>query len=204
MTGVRRRQREQTRQALVDAASTAFAERGFAATSLASVVAAAQVTKGAMYHHFTSKEALFEEVVRSLQAQVAADVSAGADEAAGDGWAALTAGCRAFMTAATRLDRRRVLLVDGPAVLGLSRWRELDDEGPGRLLRQGLAELASAGLVPDRPVEPLARLLSGAMNEAALWACDGDLDTRLRQADAALCDLLESLQHSASRPSSGR
>lgn len=193
MVGVREQQRDETRRALLDSAAAGFATRGFAGTSLASVVVAAGVTKGAFYHHFASKESLFDEVVRDLQSQVAGEVSAGAGPEAAT-WDALLAGCRAFMSAVTDDRRRQVLLVDGPAVLGLPRWRQLDDEGPGRLLREGLAELMTTGELPQAPLEPLARLLSGAMNEAALWICDGDVDDRLIQADAALRALLEGLR----------
>lgn len=203
MAGVRQQQRERTKRALVAAASTAFAERGFGATSLRSVVVEADVTKGAFYHHFESKEALFEAVVRNQQTEVAMAVSVAAGATTDGGWDSLLEGCRAYMSAATAPGRRQILLVDGPAVLGLSRWRQLDDEGPGRLLQQGLAELQAAGLLSDEPVEPLARLLSGAMNEAALWACDGDPGDRLQRADAALRHLIDGLRRLSEAPRPG-
>lgn len=194
MMGAREQRRERTRQLLVDTAAAAFAERGFAAASLESVAAAAGVTKGALYHHFGSKEGLFDAVVRDLQEQVAHEVAARANEQAAAPWDGLAAGCRAFLVSVTDDRRRRTLLVDGPVVLGLPRWRQLDDEGPGRLLRDGLADLMSAGLLAEQPVEPLARLLSGAMNEAALWAGGTDRDVRLAQVDAALDRLLAGLR----------
>ncbi|CAL9588977.1 hypothetical protein SUDANB121_05216 [Nocardiopsis dassonvillei] len=194
-TGARARQREQTRRTLLREGRRLFAEHGYADVSLTGITTAAKVTKGALYHHFDGKSDLFGAVLDQVQEEVAAAVAATAD-AEPDPWDRLTAGCRAFLAAATAPDVRRIMLVDGPAVLGWSAWREMDEANSARHLTEALADLAAAGVLAPRPVEPAARLLSGAMNEAALWLADpagpGDLDAVWE----ALEPMLESLRAS--------
>ncbi len=194
-TGARARQREQTRRTLLREGRRLFAAHGYADVSLSGIVAAARVTKGALYHHFDGKPALFRAVLDEVQGEVADAVAATAD-AEPDPWDRLTAGCRAFLAAATAPGVRRIMLVDGPAVLGWSAWREMDEANSARHLADALADLAASGVLADRPVEPAARLLSGAMNEAALWLADprapGDPDAVWE----ALEPMLESLRAS--------
>lgn len=118
--GVRGQQREQTRRALVRESRELFATRGYAAVGLAEIVRAADVTKGALYHHFDSKADLFRAVLEQVQQEVAQRVATIA-EAENDPWAQLTAGCRAFLTTSTDPEIQRIMLIDGPAVLG---WNE--------------------------------------------------------------------------------
>ncbi|MEU0492079.1 TetR/AcrR family transcriptional regulator [Nocardiopsis sp. NPDC006139] len=192
-TGVRARQREQTRRTLLREGRRLFAEHGYAEVGLNGVVAAAKVTKGALYHHFDGKAALFRAVLEGVQEEVAAAVATAAD-AEPDPWDRLTAGCRAFLAAATAPDVRRIMLVDGPAVLGWSAWREMDEANSARHLTEALTELVAAGVLPPRPVEPAAHLLSGAMNEAALWLADRSGPDDLDAVWAALEPMLESLR----------
>jgi hypothetical protein len=117
-----------------------------------------------------------------------------AAEAHDDPWAQLTAGCRAFLTAGTDPDVQRIMLVDGPAVLGWSEWRAMDEAASARHLAEALAALIDQGVVAAQPVEPLARLLSGAMNEAALWLATSDDPGDLDRTWVALSRLLESLR----------
>jgi hypothetical protein len=86
------------------------------------------------------------------------------------------------------------MLVDGPAVLGWSEWRAMDEAGSARHLAEALAALVEAGVVPRQPVEPLARLLSGAMNEAALWLAETGQPTDLDAVLAPLLRMLEALR----------
>lgn len=187
-------QRERTRAALLDVSRQLFASRGHSAVGLAEIVREAGVTKGALYHHFEGgKTDLFRAVLAQVQADVARAVAAAAD-AEDDPWARLTAGCRAFLTASTDPAVRQIMLVDGPAVLGWSEWRAMDEAGSASHLEDALTEMIEAGVVPPQPVEPLARLLSGAMNEAALWLAGtgepADLDAVL----TALFRMLGSLR----------
>ncbi|GAA4861776.1 TetR/AcrR family transcriptional regulator [Actinomycetospora straminea] len=176
MAGVRVEQKERTRRALVGAARTLFASRGYADVGLAEIVAAAGVTKGALYHQFDGKAELFRAVLGEVAAEVADAVVAAARAAGrdtgGDPWAQLRAGCRAFLVASTDPARVRIALVDGPAVLGWAQWRALDEATSQRHLVEALEGLVARGLLAPRPVAPLAHLLGGAMNEAALWLAD--------------------------------
>jgi AcrR family transcriptional regulator len=190
---IRARQREQTRQALLRESRRLFATLGYGGVGLAQIVGAAGVTKGALYHHFDSKTDVFRAVLEEVQQEVARSVVAAA-EAHDDPWAQLTAGCRAFLTAGTDPDVQRIMLVDGPAVLGWSEWRAMDEAASARHLAEALAALIDQGVVAAQPVEPLARLLSGAMNEAALWLATSDDPGDLDRTWVALSRLLESLR----------
>jgi AcrR family transcriptional regulator len=192
--GIREQQREATRQALVAAARSLFTEHGYGAVGLAEIVRAAGVTKGALYHHFESKAALFHAVLERVQAEVATTVAATAD-AESDPWRQLIAGCRAFLTASTDPSVQRIMLLDGPAVLGWHAWRALDDQNSARHLTDALTALVDAGVLAAQPVEPVARLLSGAMNEAVLWLATTDsASDDLDRTVAALTRMLDGLR----------
>ncbi|MEV4111502.1 TetR/AcrR family transcriptional regulator [Nonomuraea sp. NPDC049695] len=177
--GARARQREQTKRTLLRVGRRLFATHGYAAVGLAEIVHTAGVTKGALYHHFAGKADLFRAVLEHVQQEVAQKVAATAD-AEDDPWEQLTAGCRAFLTASTDPDVQQIMLIDGPAVLGWSEWRALDEAASARHLAEALTTLVEEGIITPQPVEPLTHLLSGAMNEAALWLArstdPGDLD----------------------------
>lgn len=192
--GVRAEQRQRTRTALLDEAERLFARDGYAVAGLPAVVAAAGVTKGALYHQFDGKVALFGAVLERVQARVADRVVAAA-RAEPDRWAQLRTGCRAFLDASTEQATARIMLVDGPAVLGWPAWREIDERASGRHLAEALTVLVEHGELDPQPVEPLARLLSGAMNELAMWlAGPGTTDTDRAGARAALDRTLEGLR----------
>ena len=158
--------RAATRGALVKAATQLFARKGFAATTVDDLAAAAGVAKGGFYHHFPSKEVLFAEVLDAQQAALAAEVlQAAAGASVLDG---LTRGCRAFLTACTRPAVRRIVLLDGPAVIGWEAWREIDARHFGSLLRQALEAWVAEGVLPPDHVEPMVSLLAGAITEAAM------------------------------------
>lgn len=164
-----RAESEATAARVLEVAARLFARDGYAQVGLETVAAEAGVTRGAVYHHYAGKPALFRAVVDRVQQTVAEAVATAAD-AADDAWSGLEAGCRAFLTASAAPDTRRVLLVDAPAVLGWAEWRAQDAAHSGRLLEEALTELAAAGTLGDHPAAATAALLSGAMNEAALWA----------------------------------
>lgn len=192
--GVRAEQRERTRTALLDEAERLFARDGYGAVGLPAVVAAAGVTKGALYHQFDGKAGLFGAVLERVQERVADRVVAAAEAATGR-WAQLRSGCRAFLDASTEPAAARIMLVDGPAVLGWPAWREIDERTSGRHLAEGLTVLVDHGELDPQPVEPLARLLSGAMNELAMWLAGPDVTDADRDgARAALDRVLEGLR----------
>ncbi|WP_093723226.1 TetR/AcrR family transcriptional regulator [Streptomyces sp. DI166] len=192
--GVRARQREQTRLALVRQSRRLFSERGYAAVGLAELVEAAGVTKGALYHHFPGgKTDLFRAVLAEAQEEIGRRVAAAAD-AEDDPWAQLTAGCRDFLVAATAPEIQRIVLVDGPAVLGWSEWRAMDEAASARHLTEALTSLVEAGIIAAQPVQPLVHLLSGAMNEAALWLASSSRPEDLTDTVAALQRMLQALR----------
>nr|WP_196467796.1 MULTISPECIES: TetR/AcrR family transcriptional regulator [Planomonospora] len=192
--GVRAQRRERTRQALLREGRRLFAERGYGEVGLAEIVQAAGVTKGALYHHFTGKAELFRAVLEESQQEVGRRVAAAAD-AHGDPWTRLTAGCQEFLTATADPEIQRIMLVEGPAVLGWSQWRAMDEANSTRHLADALTALVDAGVIAPQPVAPLVHLLSGAMNEAALWLASASSDPDdLASTRAALGRLLEVLR----------
>ncbi|MGP3955649.1 TetR/AcrR family transcriptional regulator [Nonomuraea sp. 3N208] len=191
--GVRAQQREQTRQALLRESRRLFAARGYGAVSLSEIVAEAGVTKGALYHLFDSKTQLFRAVLEQVQQEVAQTVAQTAD-VHDDLWTCLTAGCQAFLTASTAPGIQRIMLIDGPAVLGWNEWRAMDEAASARHLADVLTVLIKQGTIAPQPVAPLTHLLSGAMNEAALWLAESDDPADLPATQAALAQLLDALR----------
>jgi AcrR family transcriptional regulator len=187
-------QRAATTRRLIEVAREFFAKNGYAQTATEEIVRTAGVTRGALYHHFGSKEGLFVAVLDDVQRAVAVMV----DEAAsreGDPWQQLRAGCHAFLSAALDPAIQQIALVDAPAVLGWDAWRATDAAHSMRLLREGLEELAAAGEIGDASPEAATFLLSGAMNEAALWVARADSpEEALVAALAALDRLLYGLR----------
>ncbi|MFJ8232851.1 TetR/AcrR family transcriptional regulator [Streptomyces sp. NPDC094448] len=189
----RAEQRAATRRALLAEGRRRFAAAGYHDVVLAEVAEAAGVTKGAAYHHFASKAGLFRAVVAEVQQELGEAVAAAAD-AHTDPWEQLRAGCRAFLAAGADPAVRRIVLLDAPTVLGWDEWRDMDDDASARHLGEALESVIAAGIVPEQPVEPLARLLSGAMNEAAVWLARSDGPGALAATEAALDRLLGGLR----------
>lgn len=173
-----------------------FVENGYAAVGLEAVATASGVTRGAVYHHFGNKEGLFRAVHAAAQEQIGVAVAAAAD-ALTDQWEGLLAGCRSFLENSIRDDVRRIVLVDAPAVLGWQAWREQDAQHSARSLVEALDGLHSADRLIPVSVPAASALLSGAMNEAALWiAAHDDRNAALAQAWAAFMVLVASLRAS--------
>ena len=156
-----------TRAALLAAARELFAERGFIATGREQIAERAGVTRGALYHHFGSKEQLFRAVVEQLEEEIGEQVmlaAAGSPDAAEQ----LRLGCMAFLDACLDPAVRRVVLIEAPVVLGWEQWREIDAQHGLSLVTHALEAVVASGQMPPVAVEPLAHLLLGALNEAAL------------------------------------
>ncbi|MEO1076053.1 MAG: helix-turn-helix domain-containing protein [Bacteroidota bacterium] len=184
--------RAETRARLLVAAREAFVRDGYAATSMDALCAAAGLTRGALYHNFGGKEGLFEAVVREIDAEIAERLMALPAES--DAWRAFRAGCQAYLREALDPEVRQVVLRDAPAVLG-QHLRDLDAEGSIAPLTEALRALMEAGRIRTADAETLARLLNGAMLDAALWiAAEPDTDAALARASAALDVLLDGLQ----------
>ncbi len=166
-------QREATMQILVDVARKIFSEQGYAAAATEEIVHQAGVTRGALYHHFGSKEGLFYAVVEGAQVEIATRIEQ-ATANVPDLWSQLLVGSRAFLEACIDPHIQRILLIDAPAVLGMEQWRQLDREHGGSLLQEILVELAEAGEIRPVSVPALVHLLNGAMNEGALWIASAE------------------------------
>jgi AcrR family transcriptional regulator len=194
MARTQRERSETTTAELVAAARELFASDGYAATLLDDVVRRAGVTKGALYHHFGGKKELFAAVFEREQERVAALV-AGAYAAEDDGWAGFHAGCRAYFEACQDPGVQRITLLDGPAVLGWEKLREIEDRHTVAGLRAGLEAAVSDGVIAPRPLEPLVQMLNGAMCEAAmLVARSGDQREASEQVLRELRTMLEALR----------
>jgi AcrR family transcriptional regulator len=186
-----------TIERLILAATEEFSRRGYANASTETIVRKAGVTRGALYHHFTGKKGLFYAVFRAAQRDIGMRIEARAD-AADDPWGQLVAGCRAFLQACTEPALQQIVVIDAPAVLDWNAYRDADENMPGSgfsLLKEGLQELMDLKVIKPLSRESVAHMLSGAMDEAAVWIarCD-DHECALAQAQQALESLLGGLR----------
>lgn len=165
-TGANQSRTEATRASLLDAARRMFAQKGYAAASTPEIVAASGVTRGALYHHFADKEALFRAVVVAEYEAVAAEVAETPSDQ--DALSALMAGSRRYLEAMRRDGRIRIMLVDGPAVLGPGDMARIDRTTTAATLAAGLAAAMEGGRIRALPVEALTGLLSAMFDKAAL------------------------------------
>jgi AcrR family transcriptional regulator len=179
-------QSEATRRALLVAARGLFAERGYAAVATEEIVRAAGVTRGALYHHFDGKEELFAAVYEQVEADLVAELGGMATEAS-DPLEALHRGAAAFLEACRRPEVQRITLIDAPSVLGWERWREIGMKYGFGLIQGVLKAGMDQGVIERQPIQPLAHLLLGAMDEAAMLVARSD-DAKLREQVAASID----------------
>jgi AcrR family transcriptional regulator len=190
-----RTQAERTRTTtdqLVSAARELFAAEGYDATYLDAVVERAGVTKGALYHHFDGKRALFAAVYEAEQRSIKQAVYL-ANRDYDDSWEAFFVGCRAFFDLALDSGFQHILIA-APAVLGWHQMREIEDRNLMALIKQGLKQAMEDGHIKPRRVEPLAHQVHGAICEAAMVvARSDDPPQEARDAYAVLTDLLNGL-----------
>lgn len=158
---------EATRALLIEAARRLFAEKSYAETSTPEIVAAAGVTRGALYHHFADKQELFRAVAEQEAASVAAEIEDAAPQSMGAREALLT-GSTAYIEAMRSPGRTRLLLLDGPAVLGRAGMDEIDNRHGNRTLREGLAATMRAGAMRRLPLTALTGMFAAAFDRAAL------------------------------------
>jgi AcrR family transcriptional regulator len=160
---------EATRAALIAAARPLFAERGYTGVGTEEIARAAGVTRGALYHHFDGKRELFEAVYERIEIELAERIASGALRAnASSPLAAMKAGAEMFLLASTEPETQQIVLLDGPAVLGWDRWREIATEHGLGLIEATLQAAVKAGEIDSQPVRPLAHVLMGALDEAAM------------------------------------
>ena len=173
------------RASLVAAARSLFAEKGYAETGTPEIVSLAGVTRGALYHHFADKAALFRAVVEAEAAAVAAEIGAEA-ETSGTALDALLAGSDGYFRAMAALGRVRILLLDGPAVLGHAEIARIDRETGGNELRSGLAAALGDVQLDGAELDALTELLSAAFDRAALAISQGEGQDAYKAAIAAI------------------
>jgi AcrR family transcriptional regulator len=181
---VRRTQAERTeatRTALIGAARPLFAQRGYAGVGTEEIARAAGVTRGALYHHFDGKRELFEAVYEQIEIELAERIASGALQAnATSPLAAMKAGAEMFLLASTEPETQQIVLLDGPSVLGWDRWREIATEHGLGLIEATLQAAVEAGEIDSQPVKPLAHVLMGALDEAAMLVARADDAERMR------------------------
>ena len=182
-----------TRAALLASGRALFAERGFAGTAREEIVERAGVTRGALHHHFGTKQDLFAAVFEELEAELAARIATAA-MAGDDPRDQLRRGCHEFLDAALDPAVQRIVLLDAPAVLGWAAWREVDARYGLGLVTEGLRAVFVAGRAGPRAVEPLGHLLLAALNEAAMLVAGAPDPVGARVEVGAIVDqLLDSL-----------
>ncbi len=194
MTAPRRAQADRsaaTRDALVAAARPLFAADGFAGVGTEAIVRAAGVTRGALYHQFADKTALFAAVFEAVEAEVTARIGAAVGgSGASDPLVLMKLGAGAWLDACADPEVQRIVLVEGPAVLGWARWREIGLRHGMGLVHGLLAVAIEQGRIAEQPVEPLAHVLIGALDEAALYVAQSADQAAARSAVGAVVEQL--------------
>src|ERR1700739_3860573 len=190
-------QAEATRAALVDAARRLFVEKGYHRTGTEEVVAEAGVgTRGALYHHFADKQALFEAVFISVEEELVIEAAKNLADPAHGALNQLRQGLIGFLDASLTPQVQRILLIDGPAVLGWVRWRELESlYGLGAIRAMLERAVEDGDLAAGQPVEALAHILLAAADETALMIANApDQGAARDQGVQALNVLLDGLR----------
>jgi AcrR family transcriptional regulator len=185
----------ETREALIGAARPLFAEHGFSEVALETIVRAAGVTRGALYHHFADKTELFAAVFERIEGEVAARMGE-AIAAAGqtDPLEVMRLGAGFWLDACSDPEVQRIVLVDAPAVLGSSRWSEIGNRYNIGLVRALLTSAIETGRIPPQPVEATALTMLGAMREATLYIARSQQHGQARQdAGAVMNRLIDAL-----------
>lgn len=156
-----------TKRALVDAAAELFTEHGYASTSLDAIVSSAEVTKGALYHHYSGKQALFEAVFERVESEAAKSISR-AVKGVKDPWEKSLSGLRAFLEVVQDPTYRRVVIQEGPAILGYERFREQEERSSFAIVLDIVKNVLSAGPWElDAPmIDTFSRIFFGALSSA--------------------------------------
>lgn len=186
----RRARGDRTRRELVDAGRALFVEKGYFETSISDLVTTSGVgTRGAFYHHFKDKaelfRAVFEEVERDLTLRSLASPPQGADA-----WEKLSIGMRGFLESALEPEVQRVMLIDGPVVLGWQTLRSIQESNSIALINEMVDEAIAEGIIDDHPVGELTHLLVAAVEEAALLVAHADRPAKARVRAAKVLDRL--------------
>jgi AcrR family transcriptional regulator len=185
----------ETREALIAAGRQLFAEHGFSEVALETIVRAAGVTRGALYHHFADKTELFAAVFERVEGEVAARMGeAIAASGKTDPLEVMRLGVAFWLNACSDPEVQRIVLVDAPGVLGSSRWSEIGNRYNIGLVRELLSGAIESGRIPPQPVEATALTMLGAMREATLYIARAEgHDQARRDAGAVMNRLIDAL-----------
>ena len=156
-----------TRRALVEVATALFSEQGYSATSLDAIVAGARVTKGALYHHFSGKQDLFEAVFGEVEEEASRTIRAALHDVA-DPWEKARAGLRACMSVVQQPAYQRVVIQDGPAILGYARFREQEERSSFGIVQDIVGSLFESASyeISDPMRQTFSRIFFGAISAA--------------------------------------
>jgi AcrR family transcriptional regulator len=198
MESKRRTQEERsaaTRHALIDAARRLWAERGYADVGTPEIASAAGVTRGAMYHQFADKAALFLAVLEAVEGDMMARLGAAvATSGATTPAAAIRASVEQWLVVSVDPEVRQIVLLDGPSVLGWQRFRDLAQRYSLGMTEHLLQAAMDAGQVAPQPTRPLAHVLIGALDEAAMVVANAEDQDRARaEVGAVLRGLIDGL-----------
>lgn len=190
-------QSRKTVNALLSFALQEFSSKGYANASTENIVQGAKVTRGALYHHFKNKRGLFYAVFKRAQAEIGRRIEETAESAA-DPWDGLVYGCRAFLIACADPRLQQIVVIDAPAVLEWRKFQEIEAVLPASgvsLLKRCLQELNDRDEICSLPIDALTHMLSGAMNEAAVWVSQSaHPEEAMEEALTVLTKLLEGIQ----------
>jgi AcrR family transcriptional regulator len=153
-----------TRQTILDVAQDLFAARGFADTALTDIARAANVTDGAIFHHFKSKKSLFTEIAVKLHADIHKAIYK-AGQGAATPLEGFRLGSRESMRVTQLPHHQRIVFIEGPVVLGTEEWRKIDQQLGLRLIEGGLLQIAGVAALPDAILKPMAMMALGMINE---------------------------------------
>ncbi|MGH3190734.1 MAG: TetR/AcrR family transcriptional regulator [Streptosporangiaceae bacterium] len=165
--GKRAAQGRATRGQLIEVATGLFAEHGYEDTSIEAVLAAAGVSRGALYHHFAGKEALFAAVLGAISDRITAEVTEAIRDCT-DPVDAMRTGALAWIDLAGDPAVQRVMLVDAPSVLGWEQWRAMDEGRTVGAMQGMLQAVSDSGRLPQELVEPFSHMILAALDEAAM------------------------------------
>ena len=186
-------QGQATRRELVAIATRLFVAHGYQGTTIDAVLTEAGISRGALYHHFDGKDALFEAVLDQVEHDVAERVAKAAQGIA-DPVEALRAGCHAWLQLARDPTIRRVALTDAPSVVGWEKWREIDERYAFGMLKATLGAVAAQGRTRQELVEVLGHMLLAALAEVALFIARAkDSRVAIRTGQSAVDKLLDGL-----------
>ncbi|MCF6376816.1 TetR/AcrR family transcriptional regulator [Nocardioides KLBMP 9356] len=197
MRSRRQRYSDSTKRALVDVAETLFTEHGYSATSLDAIVAGADVTKGALYHHFSGKQAIFEAVFDRIESRATESIGR-ATEGHADPWEKATAGLHAFLEVVQEPGYRQVVISDGPAVLGLERYREREEGSAYALVDEVVRSVLARDewALDEQMLDTFTRIFFGAMSAAgSSVAVSDDPVAAAARVDTAIGIIMEGLRH---------